>query len=152
MGLSNKQVGPKLFAKIQIYILIRAELLFKLCSKIPCILESFYTAQYKSTLEYLGKPITVFLSNYSECGFWVPSGSGINSDVSKISKNQKIIIKGHKIKTDRTIRTKYGPKEPQNWAEFERFSLTSPSGQTFSRKIGKKFENLIYFLINYLFL
>ena len=77
-------------------------------------------------------------TNHSKCGFRVPSGSGIN--VSKISKNQKIIIKGHKIKTDRTIRTKYGPKEPQNRAEFERFSLTSPSGQAFGREIEKKFE------------
>ena len=35
MGLSNKQVGLKLLAKIQIYILTRAELLFTLCSEIP---------------------------------------------------------------------------------------------------------------------
>ena len=36
MGLSNQQVGLKLLAKIQIYILTRAELLFTLCSEIPC--------------------------------------------------------------------------------------------------------------------
>ena len=36
MGLSNKQVGPKLLSKIQIYILTRAELLFTLFSEIPC--------------------------------------------------------------------------------------------------------------------
>ena len=73
-------------------------------------------------------------TDHSKCGFRVPSGSGINS------KNQKIIIKGHKIETDRTIGTKYGPKEPQNRAEFERFSLTSPSSQAFGREIEKKFE------------
>ena len=33
MGLSHEHVGPKILAKIQIYILTRAELLFTLCSK-----------------------------------------------------------------------------------------------------------------------
>ena len=36
MGLSHKHVGPKILAKIQIYILTRAELLFTLCPEIPC--------------------------------------------------------------------------------------------------------------------
>jgi hypothetical protein len=36
MGLSHEHVEPKILAKIQIYILPRAELLFTLCSEIPC--------------------------------------------------------------------------------------------------------------------
>ena len=38
MGLTNEHVGPKLLAKIKIYVLTRAELLFTLCYEIeiPC--------------------------------------------------------------------------------------------------------------------
>ena len=36
MGLSHEHVGPKIFANIQVYNLTRAELLFTLCSEIPC--------------------------------------------------------------------------------------------------------------------
>ena len=36
MGLTNENVGPKILAKIKIYILTRAELLFNLCYEIPC--------------------------------------------------------------------------------------------------------------------
>ena len=36
MGLTNEHVGPKILAKIKIYVLIRAELLFTLCYEIPC--------------------------------------------------------------------------------------------------------------------
>ena len=36
MPLSDKHVGPKIFAKIKIYNLIREELLFNLCYEIPC--------------------------------------------------------------------------------------------------------------------
>ena len=36
MGLTNENVGPKILAKIKIYILTRAELLFKVCYEIPC--------------------------------------------------------------------------------------------------------------------
>ena len=36
MELSHEHVGPKILAKIQIYILTRAELLFTLCLEIPC--------------------------------------------------------------------------------------------------------------------
>ena len=36
MGLSHEHVGPKILAKIKIYILTRAELLFSLCYEIPC--------------------------------------------------------------------------------------------------------------------
>ena len=35
---------------------------------------------------------------------------------------------------------KYAPKEPQNQAEFERFSLTTHSGQPFGHEIEKKYE------------
>ena len=37
MGLTNEHVGPKILAKIKIYALTRAELLFNLCYEIPCI-------------------------------------------------------------------------------------------------------------------
>ena len=36
MGLTNENVGPKILAKIKIYDLTRAELLFTLCYEIPC--------------------------------------------------------------------------------------------------------------------
>jgi hypothetical protein len=36
MGLSHEHVGPKILAKIKIYILTRAELLCRLCYEIPC--------------------------------------------------------------------------------------------------------------------
>ena len=38
MGLTNERVGPKMLAKIKIYILTRAELLINLCYEIPCSL------------------------------------------------------------------------------------------------------------------
>jgi hypothetical protein len=36
MALSHEHVGSKILAKIKIYILTRAELLFNLCYEIPC--------------------------------------------------------------------------------------------------------------------
>jgi hypothetical protein len=36
MGVSQEDIGSLILAKIQIYILTRAELLFTLCSEIPC--------------------------------------------------------------------------------------------------------------------
>ena len=36
MGVSQEHIEPLILAKIQIYILTRAELLFTLCSEIPC--------------------------------------------------------------------------------------------------------------------
>ena len=36
MGLTNEHVGPTKLAKIKIYVLTRAELLFNLCYEIPC--------------------------------------------------------------------------------------------------------------------
>ena len=40
MGLTNENVGPKILAKIKIYVLTRAELLFKVCYEIPCTTHS----------------------------------------------------------------------------------------------------------------
>ena len=42
MGLTNENVGPKILAKIKIYVLTRAELLFPLCYEIPCRLGQKY--------------------------------------------------------------------------------------------------------------
>ena len=39
MGLTNEHVEPKILAKIKIYVLTRAELLFTLCYEIPCTLK-----------------------------------------------------------------------------------------------------------------
>ena len=39
MPLSHEHVGSKIVAKIKIYILTRAELLFTLCYEIPCNLQ-----------------------------------------------------------------------------------------------------------------
>ena len=36
MGLTNENVGPKILAKIKIYALTRAEILFQVCYEIPC--------------------------------------------------------------------------------------------------------------------
>ena len=36
MGLTNEAVGPKIVAKIKIFVLTRAKLLFNLCYEIPC--------------------------------------------------------------------------------------------------------------------
>ena len=36
MGLSHEHVEPKILAKIKLYLLTRAELLFPLCYEIPC--------------------------------------------------------------------------------------------------------------------
>ena len=41
MGLTNEHVGPKILAKIKIYVLTRAELLFTLCYEIPCTTGSY---------------------------------------------------------------------------------------------------------------
>ena len=43
MGLTNEHVGPKILAKIKIYVLTRAELLITLCYEIPCSLTHLST-------------------------------------------------------------------------------------------------------------
>ena len=54
MPLSDKHVGPKIFAKIKIYNLTRAELLFNLCYEIPCTL--FYLkSEFKSKYDKISK-------------------------------------------------------------------------------------------------
>ena len=45
MGLSHEHVGPKILAKIKIYMLTRAELLCALCYEIPCIFLVLATPQ-----------------------------------------------------------------------------------------------------------
>ena len=42
MGLTNENVGPKILAKIKVYVLTRAELLLPLCYEIPCIIDQLY--------------------------------------------------------------------------------------------------------------
>ena len=53
MGLTNEHVGPKILAKIKIYVLTRAELLITLCYEIPCSSNFEYNLQKKVTLEYI---------------------------------------------------------------------------------------------------
>ena len=46
MGLTNEHVGPKILAKIKIYVLARAELLITLCYEIPCKKKAVYKLEY----------------------------------------------------------------------------------------------------------
>ena len=39
MGLTNEHVGLKILTKNKIHVLTRAELLFKVCYEIPCIIK-----------------------------------------------------------------------------------------------------------------
>ena len=58
MGLTNENVGPKILAKIKIYVLTRAELLFTLCYEIPCSLDVLLM----QTLHYtIGNHMALFL-------------------------------------------------------------------------------------------
>ena len=45
MGLTYEHVGPKILAKIKMYVLTRAELLFKYCYEIPCNSLSIHLAE-----------------------------------------------------------------------------------------------------------
>jgi hypothetical protein len=74
MGLTNEHVGPKILAKIKIYVLTRAELLFHLCYEIPCkylsklprLFQPFFTSLSQSFIEafrLLQKRDTIFLIN-----------------------------------------------------------------------------------------
>ena len=38
---TNEHVGPKILAKIKIYVLTTAELLFPLCYLIPCTIDAY---------------------------------------------------------------------------------------------------------------
>ena len=44
--LSHEYVGPKILAKIKIYVLTRAELLFQVCYEIPCKTKKDNLSQY----------------------------------------------------------------------------------------------------------
>ena len=43
MCLSHEHLGHKILAKVKIYNLTKAELLFPLCHEIPCGLKTFYS-------------------------------------------------------------------------------------------------------------
>ena len=60
MGLTNEHVGPKILAKIKIYVLTRAELLFQVCYEIPC--------RRINTFYYI-KKIPAFLGTSNETRF-----------------------------------------------------------------------------------
>ena len=51
MGLTNENVGPKILAKIKIYVLTRAELLFTVCYEIPSIQRCSETFEDIQSLE-----------------------------------------------------------------------------------------------------
>ena len=60
MGLTNEHVGPKVLSKIKIYVLTRAELLFKVCYEIPCSMRRVFahfleesSARKKTFRDYL---------------------------------------------------------------------------------------------------
>ena len=42
MGLTNEHLGPTILAKIKIYVLTRAELLFQVCYEIPCSIIQYH--------------------------------------------------------------------------------------------------------------
>ena len=65
MGLSNKQVGLKLLAKIQIYILTRAELLFTLCSEIPCNCKKWWYSKIAIIQVYTSFNIVLTAENFT---------------------------------------------------------------------------------------
>ena len=52
MGISHEHVGPKISAKIKIYILTRAELLCSLCYEIPCSSFQNNNVQWKNSNMY----------------------------------------------------------------------------------------------------
>ena len=57
MGLTNEHVGPKILAKIKIYVLTRAELLFQVCYEIPCTSGQLVFVRF---LEEIDVPIKTF--------------------------------------------------------------------------------------------
>jgi hypothetical protein len=58
MGLTNEHVGPIILAKIKIYVLNRAELLFNLCYEIPCIWDGDISWTMTSCGHYFSKGAT----------------------------------------------------------------------------------------------
>ena len=61
MGLTNEHVGPKILAKIKIYVLTKAELLFQVCYEIPCTLLQLYCSQ-QGCIEYVLVVNTTFFA------------------------------------------------------------------------------------------
>ena len=49
MGLSHEHAESKILEKIQIYILIRAELHFTLCLEIPCTIDAYEPISFTQT-------------------------------------------------------------------------------------------------------
>ena len=64
MGLTNELVGSKIVAKIKIYVLARAELLFNLCYEIPCSLK-----QLKQALRTYCPLIGIYCARLAICFF-----------------------------------------------------------------------------------
>ena len=57
MALTNENVGPKILAKIKIYVLTRAELLFQVCYEIPCSNPFFeYLVKIHNSQKYTVNP------------------------------------------------------------------------------------------------
>ena len=69
MGLTNEHVGPKILAKIKIYVLTRAELLFTLCYEIPCTFkkEQFPWKLYAEIRQVFLEPRRLAVKNYLLC-------------------------------------------------------------------------------------
>ena len=53
MGLSHEHVGSTIPAKINTYMLTRAELLITLCYETPCNLDEYYKVRKSSLAEVL---------------------------------------------------------------------------------------------------
>ena len=83
MGLSHEHVGPKILAKIQIYILTRAELLFTLCSETPC------TYRNISVLTQKIAEIVLFLSSFNRIIY------NCQVNVLKVSNSEVILQRKH---------------------------------------------------------
>ena len=68
MGLTNEYVGPKILAKIKIYVLTRTELLFTLCYEIPCMCKPSFSASCFAEhvfwwISFIDLYLTSFLQN-----------------------------------------------------------------------------------------
>ena len=74
MGLTNEHVGPKILAKIKIYVLTRAELLFQVCYEIPCTMR---LSDWNLCLTYLASTYIMLLLSkgitwQKHCYFQIP--------------------------------------------------------------------------------
>ena len=75
MGLTNENVEPKILAKIKIYVLTRAELLFMVCYEIPCSkqieIPHFLTVLFSLPYSKLPCSIAFLLSIVNKFAFWI---------------------------------------------------------------------------------